>query len=619
MTNAAAPSPWQTEATRVNQFVARFGHEGYRQLVYHAALPLVLTPELVHYLRVQFLQEAQVPWEAEVDLLLSDLCSQVGYELYTLDTQVRAYLLAQMKADPYWQQRQQEVAQVLISYVSYLSRVNPKLRQRELEAQRLAAMTYLGDEHCQAAARTIAERLKQLESGSDQGEAPHGVRSELAYLTRLTQELAPQLEATPELVEWAALVQRLLRQPEAVRPEEMERSYRVGEYTFSPSTLPIDLPWPIPSDTSTATISSPVPDATTVARGVVWPELKTLEFHTGRWVEESATDEAASDWPPLHTETVEVVTLEFQDTAAPETAPPETAATIPEVELVPFTFDVATLHRQGGGWQVRRQQQQAQRYIERLGNSVFLTLVAIPGGSFVMGSPSGEQGRQSREGPQHDVQVPAFLMGRYPVTQEQWRAVAAMPMQSRELNLDPSRFKGDNRPVERVSWYDAVEFCSRLSVHTGRQYRLPSEAEWEYACRAGTTTPFHFGGTLSPEVANYSSSSAYANGPTGNSPGETTPVDRYGVANGFGLCDMHGNVWEWCLDHYHSSYEGAPSDGSAWINAETEKDKSRILRGGSWILTPRDCRSAFRIHDTPRASYYYVGFRVMCVAPRALQ
>jgi hypothetical protein len=166
--------------------------------------------------------------------------------------------------------------------------------------------------------------------------------------------------------------------------------------------------------TLTATISSPVPDATTVARGVVWPELKTLEFQTGRWVEEAAQDKAASDWPPLHTETVEVVTLEFQDTAAEETAVPETDGTIPDVELVPFTFDVATLHRQGGGWQVRKQQQQAQRYIERLGNSVFLTLVAIPGGSFVMGSPEDEQGRYDREGPQHDVQVSCLFHGALP-------------------------------------------------------------------------------------------------------------------------------------------------------------------------------------------------------------
>ena len=153
MTESAAIENWQAEAAKVDAFVARFGHEDYRQLVNYAALPLVLTPELVHYLRTQFLREANVPWEAEVDLLLSDLCSQVGYELYTLDTQVRAYLLAQMKTDRHWQQRQVEVAQVLITYVSYLSRINPHRRQRELDAQRLAAMTYLGDESCQQVAQ----------------------------------------------------------------------------------------------------------------------------------------------------------------------------------------------------------------------------------------------------------------------------------------------------------------------------------------------------------------------------------------------------------------------------------------------------------------------------------
>ncbi len=169
MTFTADPPPWHEQAEQVDRFVQRFGNPAYRQLAYYGALPLVLTPELVHYLRIEFLRADDVPWEAEVDLLLSDLCSPVGYELYTMDTRVRAYLLAQMQDDPIWQQRMAEVAQVLISYVNYLSRTDPKRRQKELDAQRLAAMTYLGDEASRQAAAEIADRLNQLGTLAETG------------------------------------------------------------------------------------------------------------------------------------------------------------------------------------------------------------------------------------------------------------------------------------------------------------------------------------------------------------------------------------------------------------------------------------------------------------------
>jgi formylglycine-generating enzyme required for sulfatase activity len=252
-----------------------------------------------------------------------------------------------------------------------------------------------------------------------------------------------------------------------------------------------------------------------------------------------------------------------------------------------------------------------------------MDMIWIPGGAFQMGSPDDEPNRSNAEGPQHRVSVEPFLMGRYPVTQAQWRAVAAMPQAQQSLKPDPSRFKGDRRPVEQVSWYDAVEFCARLSAHTGREYRLPTEAEWEYACRAGTTTPFHFGETITTELANYRGtdwegvgSGSYGEGPKGEYREETTPVDHFGIANGFGLCDMHGNVFEWCQDEYHDSYKGAPEDGSAWGNGGN--GKYAVLRGGSWLFTPWICRSACRNVSYPRVSYDYIGFRVVSVAPRAL-
>ena len=171
--------------------------------------------------------------------------------------------------------------------------------------------------------------------------------------------------------------------------------------------------------------------------------------------------------------------------------------------------------------------------------------------------------------------------------------------------------------MENVSWQDAVEFCQRLSAHTKRTYRLPSEAEWEYACRAGTTTPFHFGPTLTQEVANYDASQTYNGGPKGQSSDGTTSVDQFGVANAFGLCDMHGNVWEWCQNYWHDSYKGAPTDGSAWTDGGVSD--VRILRGGSWLNSPVLCRSARRINFNLVVRDYVIGFRVVSEPPRPLQ
>ncbi len=165
-----------------------------------------------------------------------------------------------------------------------------------------------------------------------------------------------------------------------------------------------------------------------------------------------------------------------------------------------FEFDVVTLDAQGNV--TERRKGRARYFVEDLGNGVKLEMVEIPGGEFTMGSPDTEDRRYDDEGPQHRVKAPPFLMGKYQVTQAQWRAVAGFPKVKIDLKPDPSSFKGDNLPVEQVSWEEAVEFCARLSRSTGKTYRLPSEAEWEYATRAGTTTPFAFGPTITPEIVN---------------------------------------------------------------------------------------------------------------------
>ena len=239
---------------------------------------------------------------------------------------------------------------------------------------------------------------------------------------------------------------------------------------------------------------------------------------------------------------------------------------------------------------VDREEEKLQNFSEQLGNNnITLEMIYIPGGSFMMGSPEGE-GYDS-EKPQHLVKIQPFFIGKFPVTQAQWQAV---------MENNPAHFQ-DNplNPVERVSWDDAQEFCNALSKKTGKTYRLPTEAEWEYACRAGTTTPYYFGETITKELANYQ----------GNA---TKQVGSY-PPNEFGLYDMHGLVWEWCEDDWHQNYENAPNDGKAWLS---KFSKIKVIRGGSWNDDPRDCRSAYRVYLSREDRDGSIGFRVACVAGR---
>ena len=275
-------------------------------------------------------------------------------------------------------------------------------------------------------------------------------------------------------------------------------------------------------------------------------------------------------------------------------------------------FEVVTVNAKGE--ENRREWKQARFFGEDLGKGVCLEMVAIPDGRFLMGSPDDEAERLEHEGPRHEVTVSPFFMGKYPVTQAQWRQVAALPRINRRLNPNPSNFKGhDHNPVEKVSWEEAVEFCERLSIYTSRTYRLPTEAEWEYVCRAGTTTPFYFGETITTDLVNYGGGK-YGRGPEGESRGKTTDVGSLPNANPFGLYDMHGNVWEWCQDVWHDSYEGAPTDGSGWIEGG-DQDK-RTCRGGSWGFNPCYCRSAYRLRDAPSARTYGLSGFGLCVLPR---
>jgi len=264
--------------------------------------------------------------------------------------------------------------------------------------------------------------------------------------------------------------------------------------------------------------------------------------------------------------------------------------------LKTFTFEVVTTNAKGSI--IKKRNHSANYFVEDLGNGVKLEMVEIPAGTFYMGSPTYETGRSDDEGPQHQVNVPSFFIGKYPLTQAQYQAI---------MGNNPAHFKGNNRPVECVSWNNAVNFCQKLSQKTGKNYKLPSEAQWEYACRAGTTTPFYFGESITSDLVNYHGNYAYAAAPKGQYREQTTDVGTF-PPNAFGLYDMHGNVYEWCEDDWNENYISAPINGSALIS---QSDKN-TLRGGSWCFDPEDCRSACRGSYRLVSDYNAFGFRVVC-------
>lgn len=265
----------------------------------------------------------------------------------------------------------------------------------------------------------------------------------------------------------------------------------------------------------------------------------------------------------------------------------------------------------------------AKYFREMLLGDVSLDMTYISAGEFWMGAPDDEEGSGDAERPQHFVKVPHFFLGKYPITQDQYLAV---------MDKNPSSFTDDfkksgdalHRPVENVSWDNAQKFCERLRVMTEKPYRLPTEAEWEYACRGVVTEekgealtkeiwnrkyyqPFHFGQTISDQVANYDATEVYGVGKEGEYREQTTPVGLLGVANSFGLYDMHGNVSEWCEDEYLGDHERMMTDDEAWTYKSHEV---KIRRGGSFFAAPKFCRSAFRANDFADVYTSSLGFRV---------
>ncbi len=298
---------------------------------------------------------------------------------------------------------------------------------------------------------------------------------------------------------------------------------------------------------------------------------------------------------------------------APVTTPVNAPPPAPSVRMsltgVPLTamsFTTANVNAQGQ--KINERTAQCWGFVDTLPGGVALEMVELPPGEFMMGSNDGD----SDEKPMHQVKLKGFAIGKYEVTQGQWKAVMGrLPSNMSDLS---NNLKGDTLPVVSVSWYDAQDFITQLNIklrlidttyHLAMRgdaiYQLPSEAEWEYAARANTTTPFAFGPTITSEIVNYGG-------------GKTIPVGSLGVANAWGLFDMHGNVWEWCKDEWYNDYSGAPEDGRAWESSSYPRlagGPARVDRGGGWGDSTVYCRSANRNNEAPDNSASYIGFRLV--------
>lgn len=264
--------------------------------------------------------------------------------------------------------------------------------------------------------------------------------------------------------------------------------------------------------------------------------------------------------------------------------------------LTTCTFETVSVDNNGEI--IVRQSGSASCLIERLAVDLSLDLVLIPGGTFMMGDNRHHQDEQ----PIHQVTLSPFYMSKYAITQAQYRSI---------MGEDVGSGLGADYPIEQVSWDDAISFCTKLSQKTGKQYSLPSESQWEYACRAQTTSNFHFGETITADLVNYNGEYPYNGAPIGQNRAQSTPVGTF-PANAFGLYDMHGNVWEWCLDQYQLNYLTAPIDGSAFLDPSSSAGSSkRVMRGGSWDYVAKGCRSSVRCSLDSGLRMNGCGFRVV--------
>jgi formylglycine-generating enzyme required for sulfatase activity len=557
----------QMAQERIDSFDRQYGSVAV-DFACHAAFPLSLTTELSYCLREKFFPNAD--WSIAPQLLLSGLCDRKGHDLYAMDFSVRGALLKRLLENgKFGTGRLDLLADFMAEYILAGIRQNTgDYTHNQIFSERSRTFGYPP-----AIIKFTALSLLKQDS-----ELTAKIKRELQDLLRETTNLRDRLQLAMFVENQDNLLESM------------------GFTSFSL----LDLAQSIADDTS----GDEFERILQVMKEYQFPSIqeKSIEYAVVYFTENVLdTIDALNKFPVLQEQAIEYTTIEFvENTVESGDA------------LYPFEFETVQVNVKGKI--VHQEQGRAFAFREPLTRDIGLEMVAIPSGKFMMGSPESEYARFDDESPQHQVTVSPFFIGKYPVTQSQWRVIANIPEIERKLNPEPSNFKGNNRPVEEVSWEEAIEFCQRLSRETGRDYRLPTESEWEYACRAGTMTPFYFGKTIKGEFANYVSNKIYLSERMTNVRQATTAVGDF-PPNSFGLYDLHGNVREWCLDNWHGNYEGAPMDGSAWLSNDTNR---YIVRGGSWENLPRYCRSASRLKHSPNYRNNNIGFRVVCEIPSTL-
>jgi formylglycine-generating enzyme required for sulfatase activity len=571
-------------------------------LLLHASVPETLRPDILHLIQINFLAGPADP-SREADVLFAPFTTCLGGDYYRIDAQVRWHGLTLLRSLYREESRGREVrvAELLWCHLERLERGQRITAQTLLgdyiAVQRWVALAYLEPSD---AARAFAQALRAIEAHSSADSSADNITA-YAQLGGLAAALELPLAGEPELLTYAKGLDALAKgdEPSATRLLEAlgDQPLQIGEVSLRAPTQ-----W--------------------LGHQVEKQLQRQLEEQRKQQLVEQQREAEAA-----------ISALDRQPVAMGFSMPTHTCL----------------LRKKSGRWQNRTGQDrwrqeyrlvQVEGFLVQLNReapvqSVALTMVKIPAGAFSMGSLGGESQRRDSEGPRHEVKLQSFFMGQTPITQAQWREVAGWQERpweqwGRRLEPNPSYHHGkglqgenktgllpgesnnDQCPVERVCWWDAMEFCDRLSQRTGRTFTLPSEAQWEYACRAGTTTPFCFGETISSELANYNGNYTYADGPEGIYREQTTPVGMF-PANAWGLQDMHGNVWEWCADHWHLDYCDAPDDGSPRVNPNAKMDERRLLRGGTWHSHPRLCRSASRVNNHPDYRSNGIGFRVCCL------
>jgi len=609
-------SPEQIAATQIEIFCNKYTKkdgQNYQVLLSYAAFPLILTPDLLYQIWANF--SLEISWIGVARILLSPLCREIGYEAYEMDLSIRNELLKEL-AD----KELQKLGQFMLQYIEKRLTDTDESTQNIKERQRLTALAYIKPHQ---ATRELVQKLNNRINKYED------IREAFRWTTFIKTLANPLSEKgfEPLLTLNNIIIKTAYGETNTSEYSKLIRAWQKQEPEFSQKLgLPGQIKLPVSEPQIDPSLKSFLQRYNITLRNFDI-EVATLQF------EEEISDQEVDNEraKKLNFETVFV----NKRGEIIQTKPCEAYYYDEPLGTIPPT----PLDKGGESSLPASSKKSKKSSIQNPESKITnLRMLYIPEGEYWMGSPEDEKDRYEDESPQHKVKISPFFMGQTPITEAQWRFVANLPQEQQELNLNPSN-NGDDHPVVNVTWQDAIEFCARLSRYTGRNYRLPSEAEWEYACRAlplekqspqnpkseiRNSFPFHFGETITSDLANYDGSVIYQEEPTGEDRGKTTPVATF-KPNAFGLYDMHGNVWEWCLDPWHENYNNAPTDGRVW-DEENENDnryqnilnnlekliedkRSHVVRGGSWINYPWDCRSAARFNYANR--FDVSGFRVV--------